>query len=246
MTYPIALTQTHADPKMTDRYSVINTSDVIEVMKDQGFNVHSYRVDNSRKVNRDFARHMVVFRNNDLPVIDDCTSQFIWTNSHNGRCAGKMRGGLYRFVCANGLVIGNDLFEERMRHSKSITDQLIERVRHLSANSLQTFQKIEEWSKIELNKDQVTEFAQKALVLRFGEERSKSYSTESILSARRAEDEGYDLWKTFNRIQENSMKGGFTGYNSRNRQVRSRSIEGITQDVFFNEKLWSLAESIAN
>lgn len=245
MTYPIALTQDHADPKMTDRYSVINTSQVIEIMKDQGFNVHSYKVDNARKVSQDFARHMVVFRNNDLPVVNDCTSQFIWTNSHNGRCAGKMRGGLYRFVCANGLVIGNDFFEERMRHSKAVTDQVIDRVRRLSANSLETFKKIEEWSKVELSKDAITEFANRALVLRFGEDRAKAYNPESLLVARRAEDEGYDLWKTFNRIQENSMKGGFTGYNANNRQVRARSVGGITQDVMFNEQLWALAEEVA-
>ena len=245
-TLPQALLQTAADPKMTDRYRVISTKDVIDIMEDQGYGVQKFKVDKTKKFDPDFGRHMVVFRKPDeTALVGEVAPQFIWTNSHNGRCSGQMRAGLYRFICENGLIIGQDFAKDRILHSKTMADQVIERVRRLSSNTVSLFSKIEEWSKIELSEDKRNYFASEALKLRFGEERAKSYDSATLLGIRRQQDEGYDLWKTFNRIQENAMKGDFLGKNQNGRQVHARGIKGITQDLTFNEGLWKLAEEMA-
>jgi hypothetical protein len=53
-----------------------------------------------------------------------------------------------------------------------------------------------------------------------------------------------DLWHTFNRIQENSLKGVRTR-DDRWHRVTSRAVKGIDGDVKLNRALWSLAEKFA-
>lgn len=241
--FPKAILQTNADPKMTDRYRVISTKSVIDLMQDQGFNPVSYKVDKARKADPDYARHMVIFRPEVEVEINGVVPQFIWTNSHNGRTSGQLRAGFYRFVCTNGLIIGNDMMFDRVMHSKSMVDQVQSRFQTLIANVAESYKTIEQWNRFELDVDTRIRMAKEALHLRFGKA-AGSYNPADLLVARRGEDEGYDLWTTFNRIQENSMKGGFSGRNATNRRVKARDVKGITQDISFNESLWRVAEDI--
>jgi len=72
-----------------------------------------------------------------------------------------------------------------------------------------------------------------------------------LLAPRRSEDNGNDLWRTFNRIQENALRGGMKARNAtdemgrRGRRVSTREVKGIDQDVKLNRALWQLAERMA-
>lgn len=70
---------------------------------------------------------------------------------------------------------------------------------------------------------------------------------QMLLNARRSEDEGSDLWRTFNRVQENATQGFRGRYNweLRRRQRGVRAIKNIDGDVKINRALWSLAEKMA-
>lgn len=57
-------------------------------------------------------------------------------------------------------------------------------------------------------------FAKAALTYRFGEEHQLVTETH-ILSPRRWQDESNDLWTTYQRIQENLIKGGLPGRTSK-------------------------------
>jgi len=52
------------------------------------------------------------------------------------------------------------------------------------------------------------------------------------------------LWSTFNRVQENLVKGGLTGRNANGRQQRTRPVQGIDQNVRLNRALWLLADGL--
>jgi hypothetical protein len=61
---------------------------------------------------------------------------------------------------------------------------------------------------------------------------------------------GNDLWKTFNRAQENVIAGGLSGLKRdengrRVRRVSTREIKGINGNVNLNRALWTLAEKMA-
>ncbi|KAA8703552.1 DUF945 domain-containing protein, partial [Pseudomonas cannabina] len=65
-----------------------------------------------------------------------------------------------------------------------------------------------------------------------------------LLMPRRREDRSSDLWTTFNRVQENTIKGGLTGRNKQGRRTTTRAVNGIDQDVKLNRALWVLAQAM--
>ena len=58
---------------------------------------------------------------------------------------------------------------------------------------------------------------------------------------RRPIDEGNDLWRVFNVVQENVMRGGIAGRSATGRASCSRAIRAIREDVRINNDLWQLA-----
>jgi hypothetical protein len=91
-------------------------------------------------------------------------------------------------------------------------------------------------------------FAGGALRLRYSSDLEPPVSPATLLEARRAEDEGSDLWHTLNRVQENLIRGGVAdGHRDRRGRLRSvRGLRGIDSKVDLNKGLWTLAERLAN
>lgn len=69
-------------------------------------------------------------------------------------------------------------------------------------------------------------------------------TASQLLTPRRREDRSSDLWTTFNRVQENTIKGGLTGRNKQGRRTTTRAVNGIDQDVKLNRALWVLAQAL--
>ena len=101
--------------------------------------------------------------------------------------------------------------------------------------------------------------AEAAHTMRFADSEGKVTTPilpAQLLQARRHYDNGNDLWKTFNRIQENVIQGGLSGRTRSSydelgrfvpsRRVSTREIKGIDQDVRLNRALWTLAEKMAD
>ncbi|MBV9488905.1 MAG: DUF932 domain-containing protein [Verrucomicrobia bacterium] len=64
---------------------------------------------------------------------------------------------------------------------------------------------------------------------------------DRLLTPRRAADQGNDLWRTFNRVQEHLTKGGQPGRTADGRRVRVRGVKGIDEDARLNRALWRMA-----
>jgi len=47
-------------------------------------------------------------------------NEFILPNSHDGASSFHMLGGVFRFVCQNGMVVGETVGEVRVRHKGAI------------------------------------------------------------------------------------------------------------------------------
>ena len=72
--------------------------------------------------------------------------------------------------------------------------------------------------------------AKAALTYRFGEDH-QPVTESQILSPRRWQDESNDLWTTYQRIQENLIKGGLSGRNVKGERTHTRAVRGIDGDV---------------
>lgn len=87
-------------------------------------------------------------------------------------------------------------------------------------------------------------FANQALGVRYTRGAHQPVTAEQVLAPRRSADAGADLWRVFNVVQENLMRGGVVGRAASGRAVRSRPIRAIREDVRINSQLWQLATTL--
>ena len=121
---------------------------------------------------------------------------------------------------------------------------------------LDEFEAVEEHSdamkSLQLVEREELAFAHAALALRFGERPSETTGEQlpapvtaaQLTQARRAEDKDRSLWSTFQRIQENVMRGGQTGRNAQGKRIQTRPVGSIDRGVSLNRALWMLAEEM--
>ena len=93
-----------------------------------------------------------------------------------------------------------------------------------------------------LTEHQRLRFAEQAFHIRFQRSVVKpSFEPGRLLEARRDLDKGNDLWRVYNTVQENSMRGGVAYTNQRGRSTSTRGIRAIREDVRINTALWGAA-----
>ncbi len=70
-----------------------------------------------------------------------------------------------------------------------------------------------------------------------------------LLAPNRYDDSGSDMWRTFNTVQENCVRGGQKDFGKRkakgHRMPKSRAVAGINGNVSLNKALWHLAGKMA-
>lgn len=245
---PAAFTEHGAD-RMSERYAHVNTSHVIEVLSQHGFQPVSAKQDRVNSRDPRFVRHTVTLRHADFigqpSQVGEEVPQILLVNSHNGRTKLRMFAGMYRFVCSNGLVIGQHKYKMELAHKGDLSAQVADYVNVIGSGLGEVSKTIEIWRGIELTPAKADEFAREAAKLRFGSEGAKMFESATLLAARREADEGMSLWRVFNRLQENTTKGGLKATNATGRVVTTREIVGIGRDISYNDALWQLAEAFA-
>lgn len=233
----------HPAPTVSSRYQFVSTAEIISRCAEEGWQVASATRSDPRKRNSAFAKHMIDFRHPDLAPIHGAVPRIILTNSHDGSGSARFMSGVFRFVCSNGLVIGNTIESATVRHTGDAAADLIHRMQQLARNTQTIYTQIERWSRKDLTKSQRQDFARFAAQLRWGD--ANRFAPEELLQVRRAEDDRGDLWTTFNRLQENTVRGGLEGLSRSGRAATSRPLSDITRSVEYNAQLWDLAEEIS-
>lgn len=234
----------------SERYAYIPTVDVLTGLEREGFHVVKAMQSRSRIPGKsDFTKHMLRLRHEstaDLATVGESIPEVVLINSHDGTSAYQLLAGLFRLVCSNGMVVADSLVGSlKVQHSGNVTAKVIEGSYKVLENTGKAVDAARNWSGIELNNHELQAFAEGAHTIRFGAE-DTTINPVRLLAARRPDDQGRDLWRTFNRVQENVIRGGLQGLNATgSRRVSSRAIRGIDGDVRLNTALWQLAERMA-
>lgn len=235
---------------MSDRYGHVQTSELLDFFAEREFSVVDAQQDNPRRRDPNTVAHLLQLQPNwslnNAPVkVGDGAPRILLRNSHNGRTKLRLNVGFYRFVCANGLVVGNEMAEMSVSHRANVKSLLDQFLADFNEGASRHLQSIEQWMELEISKRAEQEFARKAAILRFGEEGDKRYETGALLEAHRTEDEGRTLWQVFNRVQENAVARSIQGLNADGRPIHSRPLTGIASRTEFNKQLWALADEVA-
>lgn len=240
----------------SERYAYIPTIGVIEAMQKAGFFVFEAKRSAARSEDkRDYTKHMIRFRHQSQQslAVGDSLPEVVLVNSHDGSSAYRLMAGIFRLVCANGMIVADSMQDSiSVRHSGNVIDAVVEGSQRIIDQVPQTLHAVTRWSQLQLTEGEQQAFAESARVLRFGDSDGNvdtPITAEQLLRSRRAYDSGPDLWKTLNRVQENVIRGGMAaiGRDSQGhrRRFSAREVKGIDQDVKLNKALWHLAERMA-
>ena len=233
---------TSPSTKMSDKYVFVPTMDILENFEREGWELAS-----AKQVGRGIhSVHELRLRNGELPKVGDTLVEAIIRNSHNGMASFRVSAGLHRLVCSNGLTVPTALAESfNIRHSRFDLDE----VKRLTESFAGKLPKIEGSDKRmmerEMTIDEKIEFVRKSVGIRFGQDKVlNELQIVGLLTPNRDEDQGDDLWTTFNVVQEKYIRGGIETTSQRGRRTKLRGLENIMAVNQVNTKLWTLAEEM--
>ena len=240
---PAAFATEPEDGQVSSRYSFLPTTDILEILQDEGWTAWKASQVSPRKWSRGHAKHLIRLRHEDLDMnsfgVGDSFPEMLLMNAHNGTGAYDLMGGIFRMVCSNGMVISeSDFGKIHIRHIGFEPQQVVNASRELIVNASKVSDKINSWQNTELSERSRLDFFTDAAKIRF--ENPDEGVVLDISKSRREADKGLDLWSTFNVAQENLIRGGFVN-GSTGRNVRP--ITSIQKDVKFNSQLWDLAST---
>lgn len=227
----------------SEKYSYIPTITLLENLQREGFRPFfacQTRVRDPGR--REHTKHMLRLRRTGQ-INSPLVPEIIILNSHGGESSFQLLPGVFRSVCANGLVCGQSFGEIRVPHRGNVTEKVIEGAYEV----LSVFDRVEEkrdaMQSLLLPPPAQQAFAKAALNYRFGEEH-QPVTEAQILTPRRHEDRSDDLWTTYQRIQESLIKGGLPGRTTQGKRTHTRAVNGIDGDIRLNRALWVMAEEL--
>lgn len=228
-----------AHPKMSQRYKTVQTNLIAQKFKDLGFVVDSVHHRRSRVANRaGYGRHMVKLSHPELLKTtdhNDVKMQLIVTNSFDGSSAFKIQLGFFRFVCANGMIVGETLESYKHKHTGMILEELDDSINRIVAQVKNLSGLLSKMKEKKLSTVQIISFEREAMKLRSDKIQGVEWT------ARREEDKPLDLFTVYNRIQEDLVRGGTAATSASGRVRVLREIKGVDKLRELNEKLFDLA-----
>lgn len=239
------------DQAVSERYGFVPTINVVNALQAEGwYPVRAQQTNVRQAERREVARHMIRFRQDpDRQIaVGDSVTELVLTNSHDRSAAFQLDLGLFRLICANGMVTPvGDVGGIRVRHGKHVVDEILDGSIQLSHQVPRIAEGVEAFQSLLVSQGEAQLFAEAALSLRYGDDwqQASPIQPTDILEARRTEDAGGTLWQVFGRTQENLFKGGLRGRSQSGRATRTRAINSVTEDVRLNRALWKLTERFA-
>jgi hypothetical protein len=233
----------------SERYTYIPTIDVLRGLRREGFEPFMVAQSRCRTEGKsDFTKHMIRMRHAGQVATRGEANEIILINSHDGASSYQMLAGVFSFVCANGLVCGTVANDIRIPHKGKVQDDVIEGAFRVLSDFEAVGASVADMKALELKPEEQRAYASAALALRYGEpEEGRTgppITVEQMQEARRTEDEGPDLWRTFQRVQENALRGGQPGRTVQGRRTHTRTVGSIDRGVSLNRALWVLAEEM--
>jgi hypothetical protein len=111
----------------SERYTYIPTIDVLRSLRKEGFEPFMVAQGASRMEGKtEFTKHMIRMRHAGQVQTKPEANEIILINSHDGASSYQMLAGMFRFVCCNGLVVGNVVDDIRIPHKGDIQGEVIE------------------------------------------------------------------------------------------------------------------------
>jgi hypothetical protein len=225
--------------KLSNKYDLISTEAVVNLMREEGFVVTATNTLKPRKRDPRVVRHFVRMRHEQhMREINGSVPEILVINANDGSSSLRMEAGMFRMVCSNGLIVkSSEIDSSRIRHVDVTAERVLAEANRVIKGAQEAARRVDLFKERILTRSEQTEFSVLASAFWGGR-----VMPHSLLESRRPEDAGDDLWRVFNRIQENMVKGGVVGRSANGRNTRTHGIRAMDNTVKVNMKLWEIAE----
>ena len=225
----------------SDKYLFMPTNRIIDAMHDAGYHVSSAnQVHTARASQKYVVPHIVRLRHKDAENLFGSVPEIVISNSHNGSKPLELMSGIFRFVCANGLIVGTKDASIKLYHRTNNTmDAVFDGVKWIVEQTNQAFVQAEEWQKIKMSEAAKDEFTRRVSLMM--KSNANAYDSNTLLPNRYNEES--NLWSIFNSAQESLTRGGMPIHTT---NARARGVSGVGATVNMNRSLWNLAAEFAN
>jgi hypothetical protein len=242
---------------VSERYGFIPTTRVASEIIGLGWAPVAAQESKTRdEAKQGYTKHLIRFRapetlQRELTVGEDVV-ELVLVNSHDRSTAFKLYAGLFRLVCANGLIIGDAFDGEAIRHIGYTDTKVIDAVFRVVEDLPAKVEKISNMKNTNLSGEEQLYFAEAAALTKFTPEQMDELADHNIpgqlLRAHRSADHKDDLWTVFNRTQENIIGGGISytikDKNGRTRNSTTRRVKAVAESIRLNTALWTLADKM--
>jgi hypothetical protein len=227
---------------LSDKYVFVPTDQIIEYFLKEGWKISEVK-QSGKGVH---GVHQIKFRNGELPKVGDTLFETIVRNSHNGMSSLSVSSGLFRLCCSNGLTVPTSTAESfKVKHQRFQLDDVKQLADTFSKKLPMIDQSVGRMMSRELTIDEKIQFVRESAKIRFNAEKTlNDLEIVGLLTPNRKEDEGDDLWKVFNVVQEKMIRGGVQMSNQKGKNSKMRKIDNIIAQNTINTKLWTLAEEM--
>ena len=226
----------------SDKYSFISTLKTVDWLRDAGWKPVMAQQSKVRDESKEgFQKHMIRFTRPDL-VMNNMRMDYLLFNAHDSGSLFKSMLGPFSFVCSNGLICGEKLGQFTHRHLGFDIDKFVTNAQEMIKIGEGIGAVVEDWQSIELTPNERGIFTQAATKCLYND--LQTFDPAQLLEIRRKEDSAPTLWKTYNVIQENIIKGGLKGKSEKGRSTVTREIVSIDRDREINQTLWKITKNL--
>jgi len=249
---PLVFASAPTNPEVSGKYLFVNTETIIDdLAKLNWFPVQVAQRKARKKEGTIFSKHMVAFQNPDIKITgsdgDEAYPRILLTNSHDGMQSFRFSVGIFRLVCSNGLVVADEKFNDfRIKHKGYTFDELRDVVSQAVKDLPNKVEVMNQMRNRILSEEEKQKLAIDALLIRAGV-KTLEYDQETIdeiLEPKRNEDQGDDLWRVFNVVQEKIINGDFHAALVGAKVRKVRKIKSFEKDIQVNKDLFKLATSL--
>ena len=249
----------------SEKYEYVPTSKIIRELETEGYGISQVMQANVRKNAEEregFQKHLVRMRRREN-FLDPTSAELLIINAHDATSSYQIKAGVFRLVCSNGMIVGDTFSEVRVRHTgDNVFGEVIDGTYEVIKQADRAVERVRDARnglRVVRESGYEEELSRNAPLYGADEENPyDGFDPEALLGVRRYGDQGADLWKVFNRVQENTIRG--------NRYIRAqktsdtakdywgrpavrrnslRPIRSVDSQVKVNETLWSEAEKLA-
>jgi hypothetical protein len=234
-------------PGVSDRYAFLPTECILDGMRREGWVPTFAAQQPVRKEGRQgFQKHLIRFsRIQDLENRVETRFEVAILNSHDRSSGYKVQAGLLRLTCLNGLLVSEETVGAiRIRHTDFQPAKVIEATFAIAEQIPAVLNEVETFKARLLSEREQQALAIGAHAYRWDEPAKAPITPAQLLAPRRPADQGDDLWRTFNRVQEHLTKGGQPGRTANGKRTRVRGVKGIDEDARLNRALWRMSVAL--